>query len=329
MKTTIKDIARIANVSHVTVSKALNNAPGVNRDTRERILEIAKELNYTPNIAAKRLANKKLDAIGLIWPKTEGFFFYHLCNSIQQEAFKRDINTMISTADPDVSLRAFNDHFIETVIAWLEPEGWTSSEFTRERKLFQGELLVIGGGYIDNSHRISINRIKGIHLAVKHLSELGHKKIAFFGVQSEKIVGYLQGILEYKLQYNPSYLMNNIDEKNESSIEVFDKLIMGKDKPTAFIAGSHGEMITLVNLLRKHQIKIPEDFSLVVYDNIPEVQNILDVSVTTVGPSLKQLASEAISILFDKLPDDQDNRYIKKEIIPELIIRDSTRCPSC
>ena len=75
---TIKDIAIAAGVSHPTVSKALNNAPGVSDETRRKILKLAAQMNYTPNMAAKRLANKGNRSIGFIWPKAEGIFFYHL-----------------------------------------------------------------------------------------------------------------------------------------------------------------------------------------------------------------------------------------------------------
>ena len=96
---TIKDIAIAAGVSHPTVSKALNNAPGVSDETRRRILKLAAQMNYVPNMAARRLANKGNRSIGFIWPKAEGIFFYHLVNALQEEAGARGIDVLVSMSD--------------------------------------------------------------------------------------------------------------------------------------------------------------------------------------------------------------------------------------
>ena len=95
-------------VSHPTVSKALNNAPGVSDETRRKILKLAAQMNYTPNMAAKRLANKGNRSIGFIWPKAEGIFFYHLANALQEEAGARGIDVVaVSYTHLDVYKRQY------------------------------------------------------------------------------------------------------------------------------------------------------------------------------------------------------------------------------
>ena len=106
---TIKDIAQAAGVTHPTVSKALNNAPGVRAETRQRILELAEQMNYIPNVAAKRLAKQKNRSLGFIWPQIEGLFFYHLCSDLQREAVRRDIDVVVSMSEPSKALRTFTN----------------------------------------------------------------------------------------------------------------------------------------------------------------------------------------------------------------------------
>ncbi len=323
MKVTIKDIAKMAGVSHPTVSKALNNEPGINSETRNKILMIAKQVNYVPNFAAKRLADQKTNSIGLIWPQNEGLFFYHLCNNIQKEATKIGVSVIMSMANPALALRNFNEHFVDMIIAWLPPDWVPSVEFLKEREHFQGKLLVMGGGQISDAHRITIDRKSGLHSSVKYLAQLGHRKIVYIGAQNDKMVGFMQGLLELNLEYHPDYLLV-VDDKFEVSEEKLISLLTGDKKPTALIADSQGTLFMLVKILRRHQIRIPDDFSLIVYDDIPEME-IFDIPLTSVGPSIKSLVSEALNIFLDKNPQTASNPWVNIEVIPELTIRQSTR----
>jgi LacI family transcriptional regulator len=329
MKTTIKDIAKKAGVSHPTVSNALNGEPNVKEETRQKILAIAKELNYIPNLAARKLANKSKDGIGLIWPKTEGLFFYYLCNTIQEEAAKRGINVLMSTAKPETAIRAFTEHFIDMIITWIDAGIIPSNSFLREMELFQGQMLVIGGGDIPNTHKLYIDRRKGIYLAVSHLAQSGHKRIGYAFYKglyaNEKMMGYMKGLLEYKLEYSSDYEIE-ISEENCMDEERFLRLIShdNEQRVTAFIADSQLAMFEFAKVLRKYHIKVPEDISIVVYDDIPEMKTLLDTPLTTVGPSLLSIAQGAMAILVDHTGSLPDKKWIDAVISPQLTIRQSS-----
>lgn len=322
MKITIKDIAKMAGVSHPTVSKALNNEPGVNSETRSKILMIAQRMNYVPNLAAKRLADQKTNSIGLIWPQSEGLFFYHLCNSIQKEASKIGVNVIMSMANPALALRTFNEHFVDMVIAWLPPDWVPSIEFLKEKELFQGEMLVMGGGHMSDAHRISINRKSGLYSSVKYLAQIGHHKVIYIGEQNDKLVGFMQGILEIGLEYHPDYVLA-VDDKYEVSEQKLMSLLSSEQRPTAFIVDCQGTLFMLIKILRRHQIRIPDDFSLIVYDDIPEME-VFDMPLTSVGPSIKRLVGEALDI-FKKDSKISLKQWVDIEVIPELTVRQSTR----
>lgn len=316
----------MAGVSHPTVSKALNNEPGVSSETRSKILVIAQQMNYIPNLAAKRLADQKTNSIGLIWPQNEGLFFYHLCNNMQKEAAKIGANVIMSMANPALALRTFNEHFVDMVIAWLAPDWVPSVEFLKERELFQGKMLVMGGGQISDAFRITIDRKYGLYSSVKYLAQLGHHRVAYIGEQNDKLVGFMQGLLELGLEYHPDYVLV-VDDKYEVFEQKLMGLLLSEKRPTALIVDCQGNLFTLVKILRRHQIRIPDDFSLIVYDDIPEME-VFDMPLTSVGPSIKTLVSEALKIFVDKDYKISSKHWSDIEIIPELTVRQSTRALS-
>ncbi|GAA3408687.1 LacI family DNA-binding transcriptional regulator [Paenibacillus hodogayensis] len=333
MRVTVKDIARMAGVAQPTVSKALNNDPGVSEETRMRILQIAKELNYVPNLAAKRLVTRHSNCIGLIWPRTEGLFYYHLCNAIQREVTQRGLTLLISVANPAAAIHTFNEHFVDRILFWHMAEWVPNMPFLKEMEAFQGELLLMGGVSMEGAHRIEIDRRAGIYKAVRHLAELGHRKITFIGKPSDKLNGYLQGLVEFRMEHHPDYFIQR-DEKGkvpeQTVIELFSRPV--GERPTAMIIDSQGVLFQMLKWFRRLKVNIPDDLSLIVYDDVPEMEDILDVSLTVVGPNIGMLAKQGVDILAADRSDKsakegegEASRPIRLLIEPDLVVRQSTR----
>ena len=329
---TIKDIAQAAGVTHPTVSKALNNAPGVRPETRQRILELARQMNYVPNVAAKRLVKQKNRSMGFIWPQIEGLFFYHLCSSLQQEAVRRDINVVVSMSEPAKALRTFREHFIDFTLAWFFPDWVASTDFLKERGLYDGAFTIIGGGSMENAYRISIDREKGIADAVGYLSEIGHKKIAYIGAQGPKSNGFIRGILDAGLRHHPSRLIalntQYYDGTNANRAEAagkFEYLWNSSHRPTALIIDSQDTAFALINCIHELGISIPKDLSVISYDDIPEL-SIYQVPLTTCGPSIQDIVRTVLDLYEDYYQNRLENRSVCQTILPQLIVRDST-CP--
>lgn len=320
MKVTIKDIAREAGVSHPTVSKALNGAPGVSEDIRKKIVAIASRMNYVPNLAAKRLVDRKTNSIGLIWPKIEGLFFYHMGMQIQKEAASRGIDVILSLAEPPEALRIFNEHFVDEILFWCAPDWLPSVEFIKQRELFHGNMLLMGGGRMERTHYIGIDRKSAVYEAVRYLAGQGHRKLTFIGNRSDKLTGFTQGLLELRLDYHDHYFIPI--EPGESVTESkMQPLLDGEDRPTAFIVDSQTYAFELLKLFRKRKLRIPGDYSLVVYDDIPEMER-MEVPLTTVGPSIPKLALTALDILTGR-DGRGESKWADVDIGCELHIRKS------
>jgi LacI family transcriptional regulator len=323
--TTLKDIALAAGVTTATVSRALNDEPGVKDATRHKIIAIAKELNYATGPAAKRMSGPKANSIGIIWYPPVGLFFNHLCNEIQRQAASRDYYILVSFAKPDEAMRHLNEHQVEKIIYWCGT-GWKPSlEFLQEKQRFQGEMLVIGGGSVEGAHRLAVDRKDAIMKAVRHLAELGHKRIAFVGVATDKLMGYTLGLLENRLEYDPEYFINVHNAQLPE--EHIAKLLVHNDKsskPTAVIVDSHGYLFPFIQIIRKLKLRVPEDFSLVAYETLPEMEMLLDVPITAVGPSFEQLAEQSIKLLLDVSPEQKECEWYDQTLPSELIVRPST-----
>ncbi len=322
MKVTIKDIARAVGVSHPTVSKALNGAPGVSEEIRKKIISIAAQMNYIPNLAAKRLVDKQTNSIGLIWPKSDGLFFHHLSLQIQKEAAKRGLDVMISLADPPRGLRTFNEHFVDQIIFWCPPNWSPGTEFVIQKDLFRGRMLLMGGGSLEGTHRISVDRKGGLFDAVCYLAACGHRKITFVGDSSDKLHGFTKGVLEQRLEYHDDYVI--LTKEGEPFPErMVAELLANPDRPTAFVVDSQTYAFELLRLFRKRDIRIPEHFSLIVYDEIPEIEH-MEVPLTTIGPSIHGLAVSALNIITEPYARGGE-KWANIEIGCEMHIRKSVR----
>jgi LacI family transcriptional regulator len=320
---TIKDIAKIAGVTYVTVSKALNGAPGVNAQTKQRILEIAEQLNYVPNLAAKRLANRRTNCIGLIWPAARGLFFYDLSLHIHAEAAKRGLHVLASMAPAEEAMRIFNQHVVDAVIYWSM--GKLPLGFLKEAERFKGELLLLGGGEMEGAHSVAIDRAKAMYEAVKHLAELGHVRIAYAGTPgSDKQAGFMQGVAEFRLDYRPEYGLRLSDPDFARKLET---MLGSKERPTAFVVDNQASSFELIKLLRQLHIRVPDDVSLVAYDDVKEME-LLEAPLTTVGPPVRELAVRALDILVEagqKSASEGKREFQHQCVQPVLTIRQSTK----
>ncbi|MDF2714601.1 MAG: hypothetical protein K0R28_1526 [Paenibacillus sp.] len=316
---TIKDIAKAAGVTYVTVSRALNDNPGVSEKMRQRIRTIAEQMNYSPNMAAKRLVQRKTKCIGLIWPATQGLFFYHLGVQIQQEGAKRGYRVILSTASPVESMHTFSQLLVDSVIVWVHTQ--PSVEFLKAVEQFQGEILWLGEEGVTRSHSIAIDRRRGLFEGVRHLAELGHSRIAFVGGVTDKLHGYTEGMAAFKLDYDPQRVIHVHDTGLPHKLAA---IMNGTEPPTAMVADSQGALFRVIKTFRQLGVRIPDDISLLVYDDVPELE-IFEVSLTTVGPSISKLAAKAVDILTGAAKPEEGQQWINEVMEAELTVRQSTR----
>ncbi|MCJ7840712.1 LacI family transcriptional regulator [Lederbergia sp. NSJ-179] len=327
MSTTIKDIALVAGVSYSTVSKALNNSPLVKKDTKDKIMAIAKEMGYEPNFAAQRLVSKKTKMVGLIWPTIERVVLATLVTKISDE-IRRTSYSMILSVDPiEISLETFRKFQVDGIILFEE-------DVDLKIDTHPIPLLTYGVSKKDGSPYpvIDANHEQAMHDAIQYLIELGHRRIAYIGdmspkdpMQIEKYNGFLQAMKKNNLPVENHHLVNTGGLDWYDGYSAVKKLLAHPPLPTAIVGGSYDISGGIIRGLKENQIDIPTDISIISYDNIPQMAN-LEIPLTSIGVPVDQLAKEIVHTVI-QLIEEQNLDPSGKKLQPILTERASCAPP--
>ncbi|GAB2557134.1 LacI family DNA-binding transcriptional regulator [Gracilibacillus alcaliphilus] len=319
MNVTIKDIAKEANVSYSTVSKALNNSPLVKEGTKQKILKVANQMGYRPNLAAKQLVNKKTEVVGLIWPTIDRIVLATLVTNISK-AFEATRYSMILSVDPiDIAKETFKKFQVDGMIVFAE-----SGHIIPEDDI---PLVAYGVEKKGNASYpiIDANHGQAMKQAVQYLYDLGHRQIAYVGhidtadtLQLEKSEGYQKGM--ETLELSPVCMdTNGLDWVD--GYTAIDGLASLSTQPTAIIGGSYDISAGILRALQERNIRVPEDISLISYDNIPKMET-MEVPMTCIGVPVEVLAEEIVQAVIHRIESDQPSQSLILQ--PLLVERQST-----
>jgi DNA-binding LacI/PurR family transcriptional regulator len=331
---TIRDVAKKARVSVGTVSRVLNNSASVKPTNREKVLAAINELNYIPNPIARRLSLKKTLTIAVIVP------FFTRPAMVER---LRGVEHIIAQSKYDLIL--FNVETVERLNECLQEvprrervDGMliislSPRENDVDYLLTTGVPIVLIDAYHSRLSRLVTDDRTGGYLAAKHLIELGHRKIGFisnyldntfnFVANRERYLGYRRALTEANLPFKPEYHRES-DFGHLYTKQNAKELFALPDPPTAIIAASDTKAIGVLEAAHEVGLRIPEDLSLVGYDDI-EVAKYLHL--TTVHQSFFESGTKGVEILLDLIDEPKES---PKEIMMsvELIVRKTTAPPS-
>ncbi|HBT16531.1 MAG TPA: LacI family transcriptional regulator [Firmicutes bacterium] len=334
MAITMKDIAKIAGVSVNTVSRALNDRPEINEETKRSIKKIAQELNYVPNTIAATLASKKSKSIGLVIPDICDPFFAMQARGVEDAARKHGYSVIIINTDeiPKNELNAITTLYgirVAGVILTSVSFGMEHIEEMKSRQLpfvlLNRYLRQFDADYVINDHQ------KGSYMATKHLLALGHKRIGIIlgperitSVQ-DRLTGYLQAMDEAGIKLSKEYAIHGENLKPETGELLTEELMRKNPRPTAIFAYCDSLAIGACAGIRKVGYTIPRDVALVGYDDIPYAQY-FEIPLTTVAQPAYNMGKAACKIILEKIKLGGDEKDLESQHIvfePELVIRKS------
>ncbi|MCT8139597.1 LacI family DNA-binding transcriptional regulator [Anaerobacillus sp. CMMVII] len=328
MSITIKDIAKHAGVSYSTVSKALRNSPLVKDPTKKKIIKIAEELGYVPNIAARSLVQKRSYTIGVVWPTVERVAPSALITIINDMLENHSYTTLLSINKIDSAISTFNRFQVDAVVVFADNE----SDVSQAEK-YHSTVPILYYGINANSEypTIDVNRRLAVGLAVEHLTSLGHKNISYIGeistkdpLQKEKYIGYVEAMEANNLPIQPNMVIPT------KGLDVYDgylgakSLFQDSEDVTAIISGSYDLTRGILRATQELNINVPSGLSIISYDNIPQTEN-LDVQFTKVGVPLNRIAQKITETILDIIEEKEINEAIILE--PEINISDSCAPP--
>jgi len=331
MQITLKDIARMADVAESTVSRALNDKPGVGRETKLKILKIAKENNYRPNQLARGLAAKKTNMLAVIMAEMDSPGNIEIVKSIEKAAEKEGYQIILCNTNNQEEKE-------KSYLSLLESNQVDGAIFIGG-KLVGSHLL--RASFSPENNIVLVNRLaeenfftsvltdyrQGIYKAVEHLLEEGYKKIALVCgdrddlIEAEKISGYKDALSDAGLKVNADLIFPTKADR-KAGYNVFLEIIEGDIIPDAFISTRELTTIGLVEAVKMGGNFIPEDFAVVGYgDNI--LSSVIDPPLTVLSEPVEKLGQYSLEFLLKLINEELNSQQIKV-LTPELIIRESS-----
>ena len=327
---TIKDIAKMANVSHTTVSRALNNSPLIKEPTKRKILELAEQLNYTPNVNAKSLVMQKSHTIGLFLTSiSEGTSSSFLADTIKgvNSVISQDYNLFIRGIDDYKDFSSINRQRFDGII--LMSQSVQDNQFIYH--VLQKEIpLVVLNREVEEEQVINIlsNDEDGARKAVDYLLDCGHRDIAIiegtpsFKSSQKRKEGYIKALVERDIPIKGSYsVQGNYDV--ESGYLAMEKLLELDKPPTAVFCSNDDMAIGAMKAIFGKGLKVPEDISVAGFDDIGFTQY-TSPRLTTVKRPVEEIsiygAKKILSLVLGK-QQEAEKIFAKTE----LVIRDSVK----
>ena len=325
---TMKDIARIAKVSTSTVSHVINNTRYVSDEIREKIMKVANELNYTPSAVARSLKVKETKTLGMLVTATSNPFFAEVVSGVEQYCNQHHYNLIISSIDGNEQRLQQN---IQTLIQKQVDGLLLMYSDTRHAMVEQLNLnlpIVVMDWWPTelNADKIYENSEFGAYLATKTLIEQGHKNIAIITGKLDKslahnrLLGYQKALQDAHLPINPDWIIESHFDF-EGGVEGMKKLLQITPRPTAVFACSDTIAVGVYQVAWQQGLRIPQDISVIGYDNIMLAQY-LTPPLTTIHQPKAELGKLAVETLLERIKSP-DLEYKTTMLQPQLIWRAS------
>lgn len=326
---TIKDVAREANVSTATISYVLNGKESISEETKNRVYAAMEKLNYIPNLSARGLVKKTSKLIGVVIPQTEpgsklmfsNTFYSEIMSSIEYHARLRGYHVLISATDANESYFALakQRNLDGIIIIGAYPDG-----FYMEVKKTQIPIVLIDSYFSDHYfHSIRINDQYGGYLATKYLLDMGHREIAIFtgmikegGVVKKRYDGYLDALREYGIKPDPKKVFEGFMDF-ESGLINAQKLVESKSKATAVFCIADILAIGAIKGFIKKGVKIPDDISIIGFDNLAISEYIMP-GLTTIKQDIWGKGKEAVNLLFNSMSGTSNTK--QETILPISVV---------
>ncbi|MFQ6092632.1 MAG: LacI family DNA-binding transcriptional regulator [bacterium] len=333
MSVTIYDVARKAGVGIGTVSRAVNDSGSISPETKEKILAVARELEYRPHASARGLARRKTNTIGIIVPFFTGYFFVELLRGVQQEISRHQYDLILYSVDETNKKETFLERALEerrvdgVLLISLEITDRDAKKFIRSRL-----PIVLVDSYHPDLDSITVENREGAYTATQHLIRLGHTKIGMIDGHLKssparvRLEGYKGALRDHNIDFNGDYLVisdfvTGEDGFNqEAGYQAMKRLLrLGESRPTAVFVSSDIQAAGAMKAIRENGLNIPEDVAMVGFDDIELAQY---VGLTTMRQPMFEMGKLAVDRLVERISGERSNGF-KKVFYTDLIVRES------
>lgn len=332
----IQDIARLAGTSKSTVSRVLSNHPYVKEETRQRVLEVIDAYHYRPNAMARGLANGSMSVIALLVSDVRNPFYTEMTWHIQQELNKRGYQLFLCCSNYDALMEkefyalSSQYSFSGMIVVSLVDE----TQFLRAMDKLPCPVLLVNQKveHFPGDVLVTDNYQAG-YIAARHLIEQGHSKIAIISCNQqnsshrERRAGFISALSAYNISLPPAYdfeydyAIGGYDNKcGQRFYEEF--MQMGSDAPTAVFCTADIIAVSIIEVFRAAGHSVPEDLSVIGFDDIP-FASLDSISLTTIRQPYAKIGRQAVDMILNRIENNPSGQQMAI-MDCELIVRGST-----
>jgi LacI family transcriptional regulator len=333
-RATIRDIASLAGVSIATVSRVLNDRPDVAAETREAVMRVVREHNFSTNRGARGLSSGRTGIVGSTVPHVNGAYFSAILAGAAEALYEEDIRIVLCPTlhqhDREVTLLERLMRGTTDGALLLLPEESPDELRMLKRQGFPFVVVDPREPVPEGIAVVSAGHAAGAREATEHLLQLGHRRIgAITGIPhwvatEERLTGFRTALAGAGLLPDPSLLVEG-DWLISGGFAAAERLLARPDRPTAVFAFNDNIAIGVLQAARVHGLRVPDDLSIVGFDDLEEA-SIVDPPLTTVRQPLAELGRMGASLLV-RLVDGQRVDALRVELATKLIVRGSTAPP--
>ena len=333
---TINDIARLADVSKKTVSRVINKSRFVKDETREKVEAVIERFGYAPDPQARGLAFRRSFLIGLIYDNPSPQYVIDMQQGILGAVRGSGLELVVHPCNRG------EESFLADVRAFVERQKLfgvvlppSVSEDERVAALLDEidcPFVRIASVPLDRPQSmVRTHDAHGAGEAARHIASLGHKRVAIvsgpttFRSSHERGRGFEEGLAENGLRLSPEHRCEGA-YTFESGIECGARLLAGKNRPTAIFAGNDEMAAGVYKAARDAGLEIPRDLSIVGYDDSPLASRVWP-PLTSVRLPIRDMGRMAAEKLLQRAGEEPELAAVKTEVVPSLVVRQSTAAP--
>ncbi len=330
---TLKEVAKYAKVSITTVSRVMNEADKVNPETRERVQRAMRELDYQPNRVAQRLRTSKGQSklLGLIIPDIQNQFYSSIVRGVEDVAYGKDYAVILCNSDENPN----KERFYLDVLQSESVDGIILPPIHQYSKVVEG-LIESGVPVVCVDRKlvreavdtVVINNVRGGYLAVKHMIDFGHRRIAIltsssqFSSFEERLAGYKNALQDHNIEPDENLIKEGDPRSTESAYLFTKELLKLHHPPTAIFATNNLMTLGALEAVHEEKLNVPDNISIVGFDDMPWARAI-SPPLTVIKQPGYEMGRRATELLFQRV-EDPKREPVQIIMEPTLIIRKST-----
>jgi len=325
---TIRDVAKKAKVSVMTVSRVMNDPEKVSTKTYQEIQKTMEQLSFQPSHIARSLVKKKTNTLGIVMPDIKNTFFNSWFRGVEEYARSFNYTLLLCNTDENIEhemnhVRLLHSHRVDGIM--IAAHSHESVSYLIKSKM---PFIVVDRLFPEiKSDFVVTDHYAGAFDATEYLVSLGHKSIAvlkgpgFLYPDVERYRGFSNVMKKYHINISQLYI-RNCEFQEAPAFKAVTELLGKKNRPTAIFSFNSLMTIGTLKAIQSMQLSIPDDISLVGFDEIPG-QSIFKPSITYVLQPITELGINAIKILLDKIDYPRNKKKYRVFLKPKLVVGES------